>query len=112
MSSLGAPVPPHLRPYLTLPRRRLQDHEQRCPFAWLELGLCALSEDRVIEVPADAARYAHQTGLFSGRQALQAAFGFRTREGQHKGGPVASYRAQNGRLGRAASEVIEDRSDS
>jgi len=66
----------------------------------------------VVEIPADAARYPHQPGLVSGRQALEATFGSGACESQHKGVPVAGYRAQNGRLGRAASEVIENRSDS
>ena len=52
-----------------------------------------LSEDRVVEIPADAARYPHQPGLVSGRQALEAAFGSGARERQQKGGSVAGYGA-------------------
>jgi len=66
----------------------------------------------VVEITADAARYPHQSGLVSGRQALEAAFGSGARERQQKGGSLAGYGAQDGQLGRAASEVIEDRSDS
>jgi hypothetical protein len=72
----------------------------------------ALFEDRVVELPADAARYPHQPGLVSARQALRAAFGSRASERQHKSGAIAGYRTQDGQLGGTASEVIEDRSDS
>lgn len=72
----------------------------------------ALFEDRVVEVPAEAARYPHQPGLVSARQALRAAFGSGARERQHKSGAIAGYGSKDGQLGGTASEVIEDRSDS
>ena len=72
----------------------------------------ALYEDRVVEVPADAACYPHEPGLVSARQALRTAFGSGARERQHKSGAIAGYRTQDGQLGGTASEVIEDRSDS
>ena len=66
----------------------------------------------MVEIPADAARYPHQPGLVSTRQALRAAFGYGARERQHKSGAIAGYRTQDGQLGGTASEVIEDRPDS
>ena len=66
----------------------------------------------MVEITADAARYPHQPSLVSGRQALEAALGSGARERQQKGGSVACYGTLDGRLGRAASEVIEDRFNS
>ena len=65
----------------------------------------------MVEIPADAACYPRQPGLVSCGEALGAAFGSGTRECQHKCGAIAGYGRQDVQLVRAASEVIEDRSD-